>query len=203
METPDHLKRMRIVGGNLALDFINTQTGPPAGEPDEDALHDYADLVAWGEYVGMLSDAEANRLGRRGRGRPGDARATYKRALRLRRRLYALMSTIAAGQSPPRRSVAALRSAAADALAHAVLVPADTGFEWAWADDDLARPLWPIAHAGVALLTSGPLDRVKACCWLPVPVHRREQEPEPALVRHGGLRNGRQDAEVRSPPRRS
>ena len=28
METPEHIRRQRIVGGNLALDLLNTQNGP-------------------------------------------------------------------------------------------------------------------------------------------------------------------------------
>jgi predicted RNA-binding Zn ribbon-like protein len=163
METPDHVRRLRVVGGDLALDFLNTQTGPPEGPPDDDALRDYADVVAWGRHAGFLRETEADRLLRRARANAGDARDAHKRALRLRRRLSALFNAVAAGSPPPKRSVAALRSAAADALAHAALVSSANGFAWTWAEDDLARPLWPIAHAAQALVTSGPLNRLKRC----------------------------------------
>ena len=52
--------RMRIVGGNLALDFLNTRTGGPI---DDDILGEYGDLVAWSRHVGSLlfNDESKNR----------------------------------------------------------------------------------------------------------------------------------------------
>ena len=45
----------------------------------------------------------------------------------------------------------------------AQLVRIDDAYEWRWADDDLARPLWSVIHEAMRLLTDGPLDRVKGC----------------------------------------
>ena len=39
---------MRLVGGDLALDFVNTRSGPPVGRPDDDVLVGYAELVVLG-----------------------------------------------------------------------------------------------------------------------------------------------------------
>jgi predicted RNA-binding Zn ribbon-like protein len=42
-------------------------------------------------------------------------------------------------------------------------------FVWVWLDGDLSRVLWAVAHAATELLTSGPLERIKACVgcrWL-------------------------------------
>ena len=55
METPAHIAAQRIVGGSLALDLLNTQNGPAGGTPEDDALRDYGDVVAWAVYVGLLS----------------------------------------------------------------------------------------------------------------------------------------------------
>ena len=164
METPDHIQRMRLVGGNLALDFINTRGGQPRPSPDDEALHDYNDLIAWARHVEMLTEDEAHRLLRRARRNPDDAQTTYQQTLHQRSYLYELFTAVAMGHPPPDRCIAALGSDEAEALARAELVRGDGGFAWSWAhDNELARPLRPIVHAAVTLLTGGPLRRVKRC----------------------------------------
>jgi predicted RNA-binding Zn ribbon-like protein len=160
METPDHIRRMPLVGGNLALDYINTR----GGQPNDETLQDYNHLVAWACHAGMLTEAEARRLRRRGRRNPGDAQHTYQRAVQVRSCLYELFAAVAMGRPPPGRCLAALRSDEAEALTQAELVSGEGGFAWSWAhDEELGRPLRPIVHAAVALLTAGPLQRVKQC----------------------------------------
>jgi predicted RNA-binding Zn ribbon-like protein len=164
METLDGIARMRLVGGSLALDFVNTRGGRPTPSAEDEVLHDYDGLVAWGRHVGMLTEAEARRLLRRARREPDEAQRAYQRAVYLRGYLYELFRAVAAGRPPPRRCTAALRGDEAEALGRAQLVRGDGGFRWSWArDDDLARPLRPVVHAAVALLTAGPLQRVKRC----------------------------------------
>jgi predicted RNA-binding Zn ribbon-like protein len=164
METPEHIRQQRVVGGNLALDLLNTQNGSAEEAPEDDVLHDYADLLAWSEHVGVLSDVEADRLLQRSRRDPSAARSAYERTLATRAYLYEVFSAIARDAPPPRPAIARLRSDEAEALTHAELVATDGTFAWSWAkDDDLARPLWPIVHAALTLLTNGPLDRVKGC----------------------------------------
>jgi predicted RNA-binding Zn ribbon-like protein len=164
METLDGIARMRLVGGSLALDFVNTRGGRPTPSAEDEVLHDYDGLVAWGRHVGMLTEAEARRLLRRARRDPDEAQRAYQRAVHLRGYLYELFRAVAAGRPPPRRCTAALRGDEAEALGRAQLVRGDDGFRWSWArDDDLARPLRPVVHAAVALLTAGPLQRVKRC----------------------------------------
>jgi predicted RNA-binding Zn ribbon-like protein len=164
MGTLDGIARMRLVGGSLALDFVNTRGGRPTPSAEDEVLHDYDGLVAWGRHVGMLTEAEARRLLRRARREPDEAQRAYQRAVYLRGYLYELFRAVAAGRPPPPRCTAALRGDEAEALGRAQLVRGDGGFRWSWArDDDLARPLRPVVHAAVALLTAGPLQRVKRC----------------------------------------
>jgi predicted RNA-binding Zn ribbon-like protein len=155
---------MPLVGGDLALDYINTRGGQPRASADDETLHDYNDLVAWARHVGMLTEAEAGRLRRRARRSPDEAQHTYQRAVRVRSSLYELFRAVAMGQPPPKRYLTALRSDEAEALARAELASGDGGFAWSWAhDEELGRPLRPIVHAAVALLTGGQLQRVKRC----------------------------------------
>jgi predicted RNA-binding Zn ribbon-like protein len=164
METPTHIRRQRIVGGNLALDLINTQNGPAGRPPEDDALRDYADVLAWARYVGALTTRESDRLLRRSRRDPDAADAMFRRTVATRDDLYESFSAVARGSRPPATAIARLQRDEADALTHAELVPGVDGYDWTWPhDDDLGRPLWPVIHAAVTLLTNGPLDRVKGC----------------------------------------
>jgi predicted RNA-binding Zn ribbon-like protein len=163
METVDDVTRMRLVGGNLALDFINTCSGPPMGPPDDDVLTGYAELVAWGVYAGALTEAEVPALRRLSRDDPSDTHATFARARRTRDYLDEMFRSLAAGRRPSTNVLAQLRDDEADALSHAQLERGST-FEWTWRKDHtLARPLRPVVHAAVHLLTTGPLGRIKGC----------------------------------------
>ena len=110
METPAHIAAQRIVGGSLALDLLNTQNGPAGGTPEDDALRDYADVVAWGAYVGLLSPEEAERLVRRSRRHPEAARAVFARVIETRGYLYELFRAIATGRNPPPAAIARLQA---------------------------------------------------------------------------------------------
>ncbi|MFY1673807.1 CGNR zinc finger domain-containing protein [Plantactinospora sp. WMMB334] len=164
METADDVTRMRIVGGSLALDYVNTRSGPPVGPPDDDILHRYDDLVAWAGWIGVLDQAEMAALRRQAAEQPARARAAYRRALEVRELLDGLFRAAAEGGQPAAADLTRLRDGAAEAYAHARFVPGVAGFRWSWPGQaELAGPLWPIVHAAVELLTTGPLDRIKAC----------------------------------------
>lgn len=160
METPEYIEKLRIIGGNVALDFINTEDGDPPVE----CLRDYGDLMAWGVLVGLLSAEEAEWLTGEADLRPGDAQVAYRDALTLRGALQDVFRAVAEDEAPASRDLETLRAYEREALSRAELVQDDEGFRWEWMDPrDLSRLLWPVAHAAVGLLTSGNLDRLKLC----------------------------------------
>ena len=166
METPGYIDQLRIVGGDLALDFVNTEDGDPRVE----CLRGYGDLVAWSVTVGLLSVGEGECLVSEANRRPEDAETVYRDALRLREALYGVFRAVAEDEAPPSRNLEILRGYECEALSRGKLVQGDGGFAWEWNDGrDLARMLWPVAHAATGLLTSGDLDRLKLCAgcyWL-------------------------------------
>lgn len=170
METPNHISTLRVIGGNLALDFVNTAEGEPDGEIGSEHLRSYEELVLWAHSVEVLSEEAARRLLREARKRPSEAEAGYTRALALRDTLYELFGAVARGESPSSESLDILRRAECEALSHAILAPNEEGFGWEWPEEnDLAAALWPVVHAATELLTSGPLERIKSCVgcrWL-------------------------------------
>jgi len=153
-----------IVGGNLALDFANTQSGPPGGEADVESLASYEDLVAWALRVGEIGLPDADDLIRQARRRPRDADAAFAQATALRDLIFTIFVPIAADAEPPPDPLARLRDDEAEALARASLTASPSGFAWTWSrTTDLDQLRWPIVHAAATLLTEGRLERVKAC----------------------------------------
>jgi predicted RNA-binding Zn ribbon-like protein len=160
METPDYIERLRKVGGDVALDFANTEDG----DPPEECLRGYDDLVAWSVWVGLLSGGEGERLAAEAEGRPGEAREAYRDALTLRGALQGVFRAVAEDEAPALRDLETLRLYEREALTRAGLVREGRSFRWEWEDPrDLSGMLWPIAHAAAGLLTSGNLDRLKLC----------------------------------------
>src|SRR5687767_14352703 len=100
METSADVTRMRLVGGNVALDFVNSRSGPADGAPDDDALTGYAQVLAWGRYAGGLSDADAAALRRLAREDPDGAEAAFRRCLQIRECLDEVFRSLAAGDGP-------------------------------------------------------------------------------------------------------
>jgi len=113
--------------------------------------------------VGVLTEAEAVGLRRLACADPGGASVAFGRTLRTRECLDEVFRALAVGDSPSASGLARLRDDEADALAHAQLDPGSP-FAWTWRDDQtLGRPLRPVVHAAVQLLTTGELDRIKGC----------------------------------------
>jgi predicted RNA-binding Zn ribbon-like protein len=134
-------------GGHLALDFVNT-IDPRYGDERVEYLGDYAALVEWAAWVGVLDDP--------GELRSREATAVHRRALRLREDLYALLRP--ARESPPDISRELRR-----AMSHLALRPSGDGYEEAFEGDDADRMLWPVVRAAAALATSPQLARVREC----------------------------------------
>ena len=159
----DEIARQRLLGGNVALDFVNTRLAERRGEPF-DCVCSYEDLVVWGRHAGLLSKADASELVEAAETRRGEADATFARAVELREAMEQGFRSLAQGTDPPPEALARLADAQSEALAHGRLVRTEEGFSWRWdQDEDLARMLWPVVQAAVELLTSGDLERVKDC----------------------------------------
>ena len=163
MESPNDVTRMRLVGGSVALDFVNSRSGPPDGPPDDDALSSYPDVIAWSRYVDLVVEAEAATLRRLARDDPAAAQHAFADALRIRQDLDEIFRAIATGSSPSRRALESLRDAEVQALSNAQL-EGDGPYGWSWRRDrSLGKPVRPVVHAAVDLLTDGLLNRLKQC----------------------------------------
>jgi predicted RNA-binding Zn ribbon-like protein len=163
-----HVEDIGFLGGNIALDFVDTIGGPLVDDPEpiDEFLRSYEDLVMFGVKMGTLSERSAGRLRRLARKRPDEADQVLAEAKRKRELVERVFRPVAEGSRPPAPALAELRDFAAAAIARGELVPAPDGdgFHWSWErSTDLDAPLWPVAHAALELITDGPLDRIKTC----------------------------------------
>jgi predicted RNA-binding Zn ribbon-like protein len=154
------LTDLRIVGGNLALDFVNTRGGPRHGPADSEWLSSYEDFAAWSSRAG-LADPSAP---------PGESApptallAAFARVQACRDDMYEIFLAFADGSAPPEAALRRMQLTYIEALTHGQLASDTGGCTWRWdpRSGSLA-PLWPVIATAIELLTHGPADRIKSC----------------------------------------
>jgi predicted RNA-binding Zn ribbon-like protein len=98
-----------FVGGEAALDFVNTVSGRDESAP-RDRLDSYERLLDWAAHANLLPGKRLRALARRAQSDPGGAARALERAKRLREGLFAIVSALAAGRSPPGEALDLLRA---------------------------------------------------------------------------------------------
>jgi predicted RNA-binding Zn ribbon-like protein len=150
-------------GGHVALDFVNTVGNRRGGQEEHFAT--YGDLVAWAEARGVVAKPEAGRLRRAAAAAPEEARAAYRRAIKLREAIYRVFERRASGKPPAADDLATLNRFVAEMYRDAQLVvdgdrvvlqtgsPAGT----------LDRPFAAVIRAAIDLLTGDQAPLVGTC----------------------------------------
>lgn len=150
--------RFELVGGNPALDFINTIHDWTAAAP-RDYLAGFDDAVRFGLESSVLSPPEARRLA----GRP--SRGELQRLRALRDGLERIFRAAIGARTPPtidldelaRQAAAAAGAARLRSAGHRVVRTIGTG------SGEVPVLRYRLAEAAVALLTSERMERVKSC----------------------------------------
>jgi predicted RNA-binding Zn ribbon-like protein len=154
----DGLRLPHACAGHAALDFVNTYAGWN-DRTGGDYLRTYDHLAAWTSLAGLLDARSATLLRRRAAGRPAEAAAVLKDALRLRSDLRQ-----AALRPATPSAVTALSSYVERAAAKAFLEPAGFGRPVQWTvGGGLDRPLLVVAWAAADLMTTVDLSSVRSC----------------------------------------
>lgn len=167
---------MKLVGGRLCLDFINTVDGRKSDLPRKeshsvdshlvgDKLGEYSDLVEWSQHSDILTATEAERLIRAGKRNAGKARDVLDRAIALREALYRICKAIMTGRRPPALDLETMNDELLRARTHERLTHEANGFTWEWVGTEAAldRMLWSIAHSAAELLTTADSSRLREC----------------------------------------
>jgi predicted RNA-binding Zn ribbon-like protein len=161
---------MKRVGGDPALDFVNTVGGRrPKGPAFATAIRDdrlvaYRELVSWARHVGLASAARAQALDLEAQARPREAARVLARARRLREALARVLRALMAATAPPPGDLRAVGAWLAAARGRERLLASARGLRWEPAQaGGLESVLGPLAGAASALLTSADLSRLREC----------------------------------------
>lgn len=168
--------QMKLVGGRLCLDFVNTVDGRKSDSPRGksqpattivlgDKLRDYSDLVEWSRHAGIVTAAEAGRLLKNSKGKATEARAVFERAIALREALHRICKATVLGRRPQSVDLETVNDELLGSRSHERLIQAVDEFRWEWVGSEAAldRMLWSIAHSGAEFLTTGDLSRLREC----------------------------------------
>jgi|HigsolmetaAR201D_1030396.scaffolds.fasta_scaffold06259_1 predicted RNA-binding Zn ribbon-like protein len=167
---------VRLVGGRICLDFVNTVDSHLKATPKE-YLVDYNALMVWSVRVGLLEQAVAQQLADEAARQPERAAQVLAQARRLRSALYWLFSAaarrdVAAYEHPTVHAAeATLNAMLAEAPARTQIVRNGGQFGWEYHGERLSMPLWELLWQAAALLTSADLALVgecagEGCSWL-------------------------------------
>jgi predicted RNA-binding Zn ribbon-like protein len=169
---------IKLIGGALCLDFVNTVHFYGGADPGE-YLNTYHDLVAWSRHVGTITDDEAKTLSRRAAGNPAEARSVHKSGIELREAIYRIFTISIEGQSHAREHLAVFNDYLAEAMMRSQIVKTQGGFFWDMAGNKakLDWILCPVIRSAAELLVSEKFRRVKKCAdpicgWLFLDISR-------------------------------
>lgn len=167
---------MRLIGGRLCLDFVNTVDGRQCDSAQRksqplntrvlgDKLEDYSDLVAWSRHSQIITAAEAGRLIKVSKQKPAAATAVFQRAISLREALHRILKATIMENVPQSIDLETMNAELLKARKNERLISTNEGFTWEWIDGETAldRMLWSIAQSAAEFLMTGDLSRLREC----------------------------------------
>jgi predicted RNA-binding Zn ribbon-like protein len=161
-----------LVGGNLALDFANTESGRGFAT-HQNHLLEASNVLDWLDHARALPPEDTRWLRAEASARADLARDLLACAVALRSAIHAVGAAIGRGAAPPEASLAALSAQYARCMERASLAAGTDSCHWRWSlrDAPIEAALGPIALAAVRLFTEGDFGRIKecrghACGWL-------------------------------------
>ena len=166
LQRTEPVRKLFVVGGNLALDFANT-VDDPDGPARFDHLGDLPGLLGWAQERGLLSSSDQARLTSAAQSPLEENSRQLQRAHDLRAAVQAVFGAVADGGDVPQAAWAHLRHEAAEALGQAQLELTDGLARLRWADSGTEVVARAVAHAAYELLRSDQLARVKRCAGCP------------------------------------
>ena len=96
-----------FIGGDPALDFINTVTG--RDQSPRDWLDSYPRLLEWAALVHLLPEKILRALGRKAQSESAAAATALAHAKVFRENLFVVITAIVSGSAPPKATLALVR----------------------------------------------------------------------------------------------
>ena len=170
--SPSRAGFLPLVGGNLALDLANTESGRGFAT-HQNHLLEASDVLDWLDHTHALPPEDTRWLRAEASARADLARDLLASAVALRSAIHDVGAAIARRAAPPEVSLAALSAQYARCMGRASLVAGAGSCRWGWSmrEAPIEAALGPIALAAVRLFTEGDFGRIKecrghACGWL-------------------------------------
>jgi predicted RNA-binding Zn ribbon-like protein len=160
---PHRFHAKDLVGGDLALDFINTVTARDT--TPRDWLATYSTLLEWGHLARALSGAEGKVLARRAAARPREAQAALTTAKAQRELLARLFQAHVAHRRPTRADLETLHRVR-QAVTRAARVSWHLGrlrIDWAIDGSGLDLVTHRVFSQAEPLLDEAPGERLRVC----------------------------------------
>jgi predicted RNA-binding Zn ribbon-like protein len=154
--TAEGIDDLPLVGGQVALDLVNTVEPRMLTTDGRDHLTSPAALLSWARRTSLLDDAEAAQVAATWQHAPGAAMKDLRASIELREALYRALTALLASRTP---DFSPLTARWAKAAPQAVLLMTTQGARLQ------AAPHIPdrLAFAAVDLLTELDLTRLRAC----------------------------------------
>lgn len=169
---------IKLLGGRLCLDFVNTVHCYGCDDIGE-YLNNYQDFIDWSHHVGTVTSEEAKRLTVKSAENPSEAKRVYLRAIELREIIYGIFCSLLEAKPQTEKDLTAFNDYLSDMMALSKIVKTAEGFDWDMTANktSLGWILNPVIRSAADLLISEEWRRLKkcadpACGWLFLDVSR-------------------------------
>jgi predicted RNA-binding Zn ribbon-like protein len=164
MKENQDIFEMRLDGGNLSLNFVNT-VYDRHGPPYEGYLHNYLDLITWSHYTGAINTSQKKRLLEISRKNQDQANQIYKSSIQLREAIYEFIVSMIDREDVPPVNMPLINQWLSKAFSNLELTQLENRFVLDWKTENfgLESVLWPIIRSFVDLITSDDRKRIKQC----------------------------------------
>lgn len=163
------MNRWKFVGGNIAIDFVNSIGGRNEKGIDnytnrDEKLNSYEDVVDWAKGIEIINQAASKSLLDAASKSPIEAKKVFKRARQLREALYRIFRHTIEEAKPLAEDLEILNDECTLARKNQKLIFSSNKFRWSFnPDDNLDIILWQVALSATELLVSEDLSRLRRC----------------------------------------
>lgn len=169
---------LKLLGGRLCLDFVNTLDWRGTDTPLE-FLNTYDDLVRWSRHAAVCSRQEAEKLQKLAARSGAEAKKVLNRALNLRETIYRLFTASIDNPNPLSDDLSLFNKHHSRLMKDSQITLTKDGYIWDTAGNRnrLDWVLNPIVRSAAEVLVSDERKKVKACAdtacgWLFIDVSR-------------------------------
>ena len=173
-------ENIKLVGGRLCLDFVNTLDWRGTDHPQE-FLNSYNDLILWCRHVGICTHQESKHMCQFADRSANDAKMVLNRAVKLRETIYRLFSAKIDKKDPANADLVVFNKNLARSMRESKITKLRDGYTWDINGNkmNLDWILNPIIRSAADVLVSNELNKVKACAdlacgWLFMDVSRNQ-----------------------------